>query len=516
MKIKNITKNIIAVFVSASMLMSCNLDLVPTDAIIYDDQDENALAMQSMNDIVKFYHGVLASYRSLCSGTIDMTTDVMVDYFNATKSYGNNYGPVHRLDDSYTPADDYVESIWAGHYGAIKNYNVAIEQAERIEDEELKPAASYLQSIAYFCRASAYLTLTRLWGNAYDAATASTDRSVPLVLEYDINYVPERNTVEEIYMQIFDDLKFAEDLVQYEYDMYGLVFQPITIDAVNALWARYYLDTKNYIKAFEYAQKVINSQTAYNGEGYKLAKTAAEMEAEYIADSYYEPVVQLYADLSEGSVSHSIYTLVGFDDNEGKYFGPYYLPSKTLLNKYEPTDLRLTSWFSQSMYPLFIQGSFHDGVYTFIKFLGNPSLYSGDIESSNNCAKPIMISEMYLIAAEAAYMKDNASNINSTKYLNELQSARGASKTDGTLQNIKEEWYKELVGNGHRFVCLKRWGDGIPKREVQDDAVNFVESGYVFDQREIEAGSHLFNFPIPSYELKITPELGQNDGYSAK
>ena len=126
-----------------------------------------------------------------------------------------------------------------------------------------------------------------------------------------------------------------------------------------------------------------------------------------------------------------------------------------------------------------------------------------------------MISEMYLIAAEAAYMKDNASNINSTKYLNELQSARGASKTDGTLQNIKEEWYKELVGNGHRFVCLKRWGDGFEGRPAQAAASAIVMTGEYYTERTMEAGAYVMNWPVPSYELKLNDNLVQNAGYEA-
>ena len=72
-----------------------------------------------------------------------------------------------------------------------------------------------------------------------------------------------------------------------------------------------------------------------------------------------------------------------------------------------------------------------------------------------------------------------------------------------------------MVGNGQRFMCLKRWGDGIPKREYQDEAASFVKTGADYDQREIAAGSYLFSLPIPSYEIKITPSLEQNDEYGA-
>lgn len=502
---KNMTKYMIAALAGLAMLVSCNLDLEPSTAIVYDEEKP---LFQSENDIMSFCYGVLASYRSLCSGTFDMTTDVMVDYFNATTGYGNNYGPVHRTDQSYTPSDDYVESVWASHYSAIKNYNVAISEANRVMDNpQLQPLAEYLQAIAYFCRASAYLTLTRLFGEVYDSETADTALSVPLVLSYDQTRVPERSTVREVYDQIQIDLYFAKEILGYMPGSVGA--QAPTADAVNALMARYYLDTKAYSSAYDAARSVIASSA-----GYALSATKEDMEYEYLMDSGKEPVMQMYASLSEGTIAKTIYTAVGNDDNVGKYFSPYYLPSSNLLDAYDQGDLRRTSWFSNVKYPVFVNGTFYDGITVFIKYIGNPYLYSGFIETGAHAAKPIMISEMYLIAAEAACRNEQPGN--AKKYLNQLQEARGAKETEGTLENIKLEWFREMVGSGHRFTCLKRWGDGIPARPYQPEAVNIVQTGDAFEKRTVEPGSHIFNFPIPAYEIQITPSLQQNRGYAAK
>ena len=502
---KNITKYIVSAIAALTVLASCNLELLPSTAIVYDEEKP---LFQSENDIMSFCYGVLASYRSLCSGTFDMTTDVMVDYFNATTGYGNNYGPVHRTDNSYTPSDDYVESIWASHYSAIKNYNMAISEAERVMDNpELQPMAEYLQAVAYFCRASAYLTLTRLFGNAYNPETAATDLSVPLILTYDQTRTPERSTVQKVYDQIQTDLYFAKEILQSVPGTVGS--QAPTSDALNALMARYYLDTKAYSSAYDAARFVVASDA-----GYELSDTKEDMEYEYTMDSGKEPIMQMYASLSEGTISKTIYTAVGNDDNVGKYFSPYYLPSSNLLDAYDQGDLRRTTWFSSAKYPVFVTGTFYDGITVFVKYIGNPYLYSGFIETGAHAAKPLMISEMYLIAAEAAYM-DGKTN-NAKKYLNQLQKARGAEETEGTLENIKLEWFREMVGCGQRFLCLKRWGDGIPARPYQPEAVNIVQTGDAFEKRTVPAGHYIFNLPIPAYELQITPSLGQNDGYSAK
>lgn len=508
MKMTNKITNSIIALVAGVVLVSCNLDPVPTTAIVYDESEQ---FFQSESDIQHFYNGVLASYRSLCSGSFEITTDVMVDYFNATVGFGNNYGPVHRADQTFTPGDSDVESIWASHYAAIKNYNIAISLAQQVEAEsELKPMADYLEAVAYFCRASAYLTLTRLFGVEYDPATASDELSVPVVLEYDQNYTPVRSTVEQVYMQIEEDLLFAEDVLAEVPGRAGSM-EP-TADAVNALWARYYLDIHEYEDALKAAVSVINSPTG----GYALASSREDMQNEYLYDAGTEPVIQLFASASEGTVSHSVYTMVGYDEDEGKYFSPYFIPSTAILDAYDATDLRYQSWFSSTKYPMFMNGDYYSDITIFTKYIGNENWYSGLIESSVNAAKPIMISEMYLIAAEAAYMDKDASNINSTKYLNELQSARKATATEGTLENIKKEWYREMIGSGHRFVCLKRWGEGIPARPAQPEAKNLVMEGPAYDARTVDAEDRIFNLPIPSYEIKITPSLEQNDGYSTK
>lgn len=507
MRINNITSKIFAVFVGVSVMVSCDLNPQPTTAIIYE---EGTPLFQSEDDIASFYYGVLASYRSLCSGSFDMTTDVMVDYFNATSGFGNNYGSVHRADNSFTPSDDYVESIWASHYSAIKNYNIAIAEADKVENPELEGTAQYLKGVACYCRASAYLTLTRLFGEVYDEDTASEDLSVPLVTEFSLDYVPVRNTVEDVYYQIYEDLDFAQQILAEDYGQ--IAAQSPTIDAVYAMWARYYLDTQEYDKAFKMAKKVIESEA-----GYELASTKDNMLAEYSFDMGTEAVMQMYATQYEGTIAKSIYTLVGNDDSVGKYFGPYFLPSLNLVQAYEPGDYRYQTWFTTTQYPVFINGSYYDGVVeVFVKYIGNENLTVGPFETGAHAAKPIKLAEMYLIAAEAAY-QDNDS-YNAKNYLNDLQNARNTSETTATFENIKTEWYKEMVGDGHRFVCLKRWGDGIPARPAQPEAQanNMVMVGPAYGDREVKSDSHIFNFPIPAYEIQITPSLKQNEGYSAK
>ena len=501
-----------------TMVASCDLNLVPSTSIVYE---EGKPLFLSKRDIAEFQNGVIASYRGLHYGSSWQTVEVMTECFNASIDFGNNYGFVHRLGSGFLASDDYTTGIWAGHYGAIKNYNIAIEQCDLVEDEALKANANVLKGIALFCRASSYLTLARHFSADYDPATAATELAVPLILVYDQLEKPVRATLQEVYDQIIADLDEAEALlseagsINLNGTAVNLAGAPKslapTVDAVKALKARYYLDVHEYDLAAETAMDVIDSEA-----GYALSSSLEEMNKEFMTDEGNESIIRLYATKSEGAVGCTIYTSVQSTDAEGKFFSPMFIPSQTLVNAYDNSDLRKQVWFPVDMYPVKVQGTLYNGITMFTKYIGNPTLQQGNNEDGAHFCKPLMIAEMYLIAAEA-YAQDG-NEADAKTILNELQSARKAVPTEGDLESIKKEWLRETVGDGQRINCIKRWGDGLPARPAQKAAENIVMNtpASEFTAREVAADSHTLVWPIPSYEIKISPALIQNPGYSAE
>ena len=520
---KKIFRNILLGGVAASMLASCNLDLVPSTSIPYEDGD---LLILNSIDVAEFQNGVLASYRGLHYGGHYQIPEVMTECFNATVDFGNNYGFVHRLGDGFVANNGDVEGIWAAHYSAIKNYNIAIEQAEMVEDESLLFSAEVLKGMALYCRASSYLTLARAFSKDYDPATAETDLCVPLITKYDQFYKPVRNTMKEVYDQIIDDLDEAEAIFEEAAEATNGAFPlngtPLnlngqlnaiapTVDAVKALKARYYLDIEEYADAADMAEEVIESTA-----GYALASNMEQMEKEFMLDEGTEAIIRMFASKAEGTVGCSIYTSVGDTSEEGKFFQPLFIPSKAILNAYDSNDLRFQLWFPLDKYPVKIQGTLYEGLRMFTKYIGNPTWQTGKNENAAHNCKPLMLAEMYLIAAEA-YAQDGDEG-EAKKILNTLQSARRASLTDGTLESVKKEWLRETIGDGQRINCIKRWGDGLPARPAQDAAKDIVQQTPASDytEREVEAGHYTLVWPIPSYEIKISKELVQNPGYGAE
>lgn len=498
---KRIFKSIAITVSAVAVLASCDMNLVPIDSITYE---EGGQLIQTQANLTALENGILSSFRSIQMGEYVITSELMMDGFNATLDYGNNYGGIHRVTaNDFTSGDYYVQDYWHYNYSAIKNYNILIAAAETA-NEELKDNVNIVLGEALFFRAWSYLNLARHFGKAYNASSAANDLCVPLVLVYDQSEKPARATVAEVYAQIKKDLDQAATLLA---GVKGAArAEKPTIDAVNALLARYYIDLGDYSNAATYAHKVIDGGT------YALAKTAKEMEAEYVNDNGKEPIYQVYGNLStEGTNANSLWTYYTADTAHGQVFKPYYIPTQKLIDSYEKDDLRLAAWFDNNEY-VQINGSYYQGdFYVFTKYWGNPALTS-NLRNGRQLPKPLMIGEMYLIAAEAELAAGNAAAAKAD--LNALQAARGASETEATVETVRNEWFRETVGEGLRMVTMKRWGLGYEGRPMQPGAANALNQGTDYELKVLPASDHHFCWPVPSIEMNINSNLVQNPGYA--
>jgi hypothetical protein len=121
---------------------------------------------------------------------------------------------------------------------------------------------------------------------------------------------------------------------------------------------------------------------------------------------------------------------------------------------------------------------------------------------------------MHLILAEA-YAR-SGQDANAIAALNVLKAARGASVyTSGNLlDEILKERTRELIGEGFRFLDIKRYG-----KDVQRSAAQVRSAIYLPDTYEsfYKANSdYRFLWPIPQSEVDANPQIKnqQNPGYS--
>jgi hypothetical protein len=138
----------------------------------------------------------------------------------------------------------------------------------------------------------------------------------------------------------------------------------------------------------------------------------------------------------------------------------------------------------------------------------------GGTASATNI-KVIRLSEVYLIAAEAAFNLPTPDKVKAAQYLNEIRKRAPAlaPATDATvtIDMIADERSKELFAEGHRFFDMMRWNKSI---EFNDD---FIFPAVIISHREkiIDRTFYKTILPIPQNEIDANPAIAeqQNPNY---
>lgn len=155
----------------------------------------------------------------------------------------------------HTPTNYHLDGLWSTIYKGIINANKVIANAE-----EGTPRMNHVIGEMYYLRAFFYFNLVSIWGRPYNQSP-STNLGVPIILdaEPDLNNMPGRASVKDVYDQIILDLNKAKELmgdfsrINEEYNIYA------SEQAANALLSRVYLYMEENAKAAEFATKVIDS-----------------------------------------------------------------------------------------------------------------------------------------------------------------------------------------------------------------------------------------------------------------
>ncbi|HCD9233416.1 TPA: RagB/SusD family nutrient uptake outer membrane protein [Elizabethkingia anophelis] len=224
---------------------SCNLDTQPMSEIVSDELLSNPNSITTVTNgnyaILKgdadgggFYNNL---YRASEYGTDNValsgtTTD---DFF-----YMYNYKLVK--------TGGRVANIWSNGYKAIIGCNKVIELAKEGKDS----TTDQLIGENYFLRAYSYFQLVNIFGRPYYQGRENL--GVPVKINTDVNNLPPRSTVGQVYDQVISDLLKAETLMSDNTSHIRA-----TKIAAQALLSRVYLYMGDNQKAIEYTNKVISS-----------------------------------------------------------------------------------------------------------------------------------------------------------------------------------------------------------------------------------------------------------------
>lgn len=382
--------------------------------------------------------------------------------------------------------------FWQQGFNVILQINNIIENVEALEAEGASGFDDILGQ-AYTLRAMVYFDLVRLYGRPYNYQ--KTSWGVPnITTRIDAGAKEVRVTVEANYQQIVSDLKKGESLISKDVSN-GF----INYYGNKALQARVCLYMDNFAGALAAAEEIINSNVYKLYENNEWVSSWSKM---FGTESIFELIMD---DTTTGLGSSSLGGYYARYKDYGNVLG-YFVNSTNFIENIlgeDPTDVR---W----------------GVYTYdetsttrmgccYKYLGGVDKPGdGKSQAGNVNVKVIRLSEIFLIAAEAAL--ETGSKSKAVSYLNKIRrrSPGLAPATESTISidMILNERAKELQLEGHRFFDMMRRNKTITFDDEMDPAASAYQRGHTIDRT-----SYLTVLPIPQREIIINPDLQQNDGY---
>lgn len=495
---------------------SCDMDTKP-----YGSLDEDT-AIESGKDLRSFRNQVYSYLRSVTSGSWVYYTDIQMDEFHGLISNGNQLGQFSK--GTFTASDDDIEGKWASGYSMIATCNSFLDHCEKmLADENITAANKSLyeryEGEAKFARAYMYFWLADHFCQSYTQTDPNKAASgLPMTTTYnptgDVKQYPSRSTLNETFSQIENDLNDSYTALK-AYEASGAkdvaaLLQPnsnyLSSYAVEALQARIALVKGDWATAQSKAEDVIN-----NGN-YSLV-TIDDYANYWTNDKGTENIFLPYMSSEElgGSIG-GIY----LSDNQTS---AWYIPTYGTLSLFEDGDVRFDTYFTQYD-NLTVEGTSY-GAFVFNKFPGNPALRKSEKNNFVNMSKPFRLSEMYLIAAEAA-ARQNRTQVGAD-YLNSFRSYRINGYESETFENSQEllsavlaEREKEFLGEGMRWSDLRRTHTGFERYASHEDNPDLDDVVVAAGQSlSYAADDHRFTWPIPKTELDSNPSLKgqQNPGY---
>lgn len=470
----------IATLMLAATVASCNiLEKEPADSW------ESSSAIASYTDLVNAVNGVyesqtwtantVTSSRGIYAGDFTLYADLRgADYMCIGKN--NQFTDVSKYLAS--PTSQAPEAFYFAFYQSLARINKVLEQTQQagLTGEDVEAQLGEL----YALRALFHFDLARLYAKLPTTATdLNTEMGIVLAKQsFPADYAGVRASLADTYKTILEDLQTALTKLENSKDKTS---GHINYWGALALRARVhlYLDkadgTDHNALALADARKVIEEgpYTLYKLGDYlnvwSQAFSPSENIFEFAISSQYNAQRN-----SLGFYTHAVgYAEAGISTS-----------FKALMDEQPEGDVR------KQLIAHEVDGTDNDGFYT-QKYPG----LNGEIYVNN--PKVIRLSEVYLIAAEAALKTSE----DAAKYINDLRKERisGYSEVASvTLDDILKERRLELNGEGH--MAWDMWRN---RKSVTHATVGEVNWD---DYRTI--------LPIPQAEINVTKgSVKQNAGY---
>lgn len=422
------------------------------------------------NSAIAGVYSTMQQGLSFCNGNITILCGLSSDELQ-TYYLSNIYYAQFQNNILQSSNDFLTTRLWQIAYSTIYKTNAIISglaQSNQLRDS-IKNA---LTGQAKFIRAFHYFYLLNTFGNIPLALTTDWTKTAGAA-----NAPPN-----QVYQQILSDLSAAAQLLPNDYSATGGErITPIKWSAI-AFLAKVNLYMKNWADAEKYATQIISNNQLYN-----LADSPQHVFLSNSTEAIWQmkPTASIYP----YNATEEGLTFVPFNNTSI----PYFFLSPSLINVFEPNDLRWSNWVSNTVY----QGSTYYYPYKYT---------IGPAQTLPNATAPQYymmerLGEQYLIRAEARAQQNDLSNaitdIDTIRKRANLPNTSAASQSD-ILSAIYHERQIELFAEwGNRWMDLNR--------------TNL--SSAVLKPLKPQWNNNAKLYPIPIKELILDPNLKQNPGY---
>ncbi|WP_423818616.1 RagB/SusD family nutrient uptake outer membrane protein [Salinimicrobium sp. TIG7-5_MAKvit] len=431
------------------LLLFCLLFAVSSCDDALEEDPQNLLkpeTVQDYDELLNFGYPTTRDYGTqvVLDFYVEMMTDDMdIRYFNQDAI---EY-PIHPFSFESTHEHPSMlngyDQSWKNFYQSIYYANVVVDNAASSTGNE--GFKEYVRGEAMILRAFSYFKLINLYAKPYDAATAASDPGVPLKLDPTVQAESyTRNSVQEIYDQILEDLSMGISLMEANDQRITSKYKFTPISA-KLLASRVALYMEDYERTIEYATEVIDSNSRLfdlSGNTWEFAQTSWG----YAQGTHY---------LNENN--SNVLFLYGSNEFYSYIFWPGSLAlSDDLTGIFEPGDLRYY-YFSYIKGP---QGRVPFKFRPFPNRLGEP-------------IRGMRVEEAYLNRAEAYAMTgrqelafNDINYVRSFKFSDSFEEESGYYEyttteypnEEAVIAAVREERRRELFGEFHRWYDLRRYG----------------------------------------------------------
>jgi hypothetical protein len=377
--------------------------------------------------------------------------------------------------NALTPVTFSTAYFWQPIYSLIYTCNISLEGIASSKGMSVA-VKRQLAAEVKFMRAFLYFQLTNLFG----------DVPMPTSSDYRVNRALPRTSATQVYKQIVEDLKAAEEELGSSFvDGFGRV---VAERVRPSKWAAAAMLAKVYLYTGDWANAEGKAGTVLDNPSFILEP---DPDSVFLPTSK-EAIFQVQMYLNNNPWDARVYNLISVPDAQhpAAFTGG-------IMNWFETGDLRSLKWIGQSV--VWVSDTVRARIYYY------PWKYKMRYVDMTDYLMVLRLAEQYLIRAEARAQLNNLAGAKA-----DLDAVRSRAELAGITANTKQEMLDAVAHErqvelftewGNRWFDLKRTGaiDGVMMNAAS-------EKGSVWN-------TNYKLFPIPQSEISANSNLVQNPGY---